>query len=315
MGAVVLVLVASAVAIADEGTGGPSWAGERRTTVRGGRTFHDEGSCGGFAPLAGIGGGATLRPASDGVHACAPLGLHGVWREADLRTAAPGGRPTVGAPGVPTPARLMAGTPVLLSARTPARSDGRSAARPVVPPAARDREMESYPPGTPVACGDRLVVEAVAVVPADLELPAPVVVLPAGLAAVAAVPAEPVLAAVSAVLADGDPTRRRTGDVAERIDAPAADAPPAAATTVGDMRRSAWPGPAINRCCSPPGTPLALAGFHPPAADGLTGLRVPAPDGFAGLRVPALDGLVGLHAPDTARFADAYAAAAPVGGA
>ena len=87
MGVVVLVLVASAVAIADEGTGGPSWAGERRTTVRGGRTFHDDGSCGGFAPLAGTGGGAALRPASDGVHACEPPGLHGVCPRVRRRPA------------------------------------------------------------------------------------------------------------------------------------------------------------------------------------------------------------------------------------
>ena len=149
-------------------------------------------------------------------------------------------------------------------------------------------------------------------------------------------------------LVDGDPTRRRTGDATERIDAPAADAPPATATTVGDMRRSACPGPAVSRCSPSPAAPLATAGLHAPAADAFSGLREPAIDGFAGLRVPAMerfagfrvpatdgaaelrepapdgvdglgvpapDGDDGFHAPDADRFADAYAAAAFVGGA
>ncbi|WP_162250305.1 hypothetical protein [Cellulomonas sp. Root485] len=118
------VRVASAVATADDGTGGLSWAGVRRTTVRGGSTFHDDGSCGGLDPLAGTGGCPALRPASE---VREPPGLHGVCPacpEIDRRTAAPGGRPTVptlallagGAPGVPAPARLIAGASALLSA-------------------------------------------------------------------------------------------------------------------------------------------------------------------------------------------------------
>ena len=95
--------------LGDGGTGGSSRDDDRRTTVRGGRTFHDDGSCGGFAPLAGTGGcPAPPRPAEVGE----PPGLHAVCPvrpDVDLRTAAPGGSPTVGAPGVPTPARPVGG--------------------------------------------------------------------------------------------------------------------------------------------------------------------------------------------------------------
>ncbi|GEL98322.1 hypothetical protein [Cellulomonas terrae] len=107
--------------------------------------------------------------------------------------------------------------------------------------------------------------------------------------------AEPSLegpAEVLRVRADGDPARRRTGDAAERIDAPAADAPPAAATTVGDMSRSAWPGPASRRCCSPPASPLAglpteaEARLSGPVPTGLAAYCAPVPAGFAGFRGP-----------------------------
>ncbi|KQY23258.1 hypothetical protein ASD16_11925 [Cellulomonas sp. Root485] len=190
-------------------------------------------------------------------------------------------------------------------------------APPVAPTPARANEAKPCGPGTPAAwfdVGDVVAtVEGVALAPARaVEAPpgpavaAPVVaaasaVPAAGLVALAAVPV--VIADVLVVPADGDPTRRRTGDAAERIDGPAADAPPAAATTVGAMRRRACPGPAMSLCCSLPAAPLASARPHPPAVDGFAGLRDPAPDGFAGLRVPAPDGFAGLRDPAPNAFA------------
>ncbi|WP_456786617.1 hypothetical protein [Cellulomonas sp. P5_C5] len=104
-------------------------------------------------------------------------------------------------------------------------------------------------------------------------------------------------ASAPGVLTDGDPTRRRTGDAAERIDAPATDAPPAAATTVGDMRRNAWPGPASSRCGSPPATPRASVGLHAPAVGEVAGLRVPVADEVAGFRAPVADGVARVGVP------------------
>ncbi|GEK21446.1 hypothetical protein CXY01_19660 [Cellulomonas xylanilytica] len=147
--------------MADDGTSSI----ERRTTVRGGRTFHDDGSCGGFTALAGSGG---------------PTGPVNPDRAVDRRTC-PAGWPTAARLVAPEPRRLVPGAP--------GRPDG---------PVADGRPPA--PPGVPVSVG---VMVLLVLVP------------------------------------DGDPARRRTGDAAERIDAPAADAPPAAATTVGDMSRKA----------------------------------------------------------------------------
>lgn len=194
------VRVASAVAVADEGTAGPSLMGDRRTTVRGGSIDHDAGSCGGWAPLAGTGGGEVGKP-NDGV---ALLGAQAVavLRSAaaevpaspagDLRTNEPGGRPTVGAPAFARPARLIAGTLAgsavvrVLRVAVPARPEGAEADEP-------------HERGETEAADD-----------AD-EADAP-----------------------------ADEVRRRTGDDADRIDDPPVEEPtPAAATVVGDIMRSA----------------------------------------------------------------------------
>lgn len=230
--------VASASATADVGTSPV----ERRTTVRGGRTFHDDGSCGGFLPLAGTGGAVT--PPEDRVE---PPGDHGVRpaRPADRRTAPPGGIPTVGTTAVRDPPDSVAGPePAGLVAGAPAPED--------------EPEANGRPPAPPHAPAAAAEVPAFAagplVGPCLLDVPtAALVAVATGPGALAAVPEVvavldvlevladvlEVLADVLEVLGDGDPARRRTGDAAERIDAPAADAPPAAATTVGDMSRNA----------------------------------------------------------------------------
>ena len=206
------VRVAKAVATADDGTGGSSRAGERRTTVRGGRTFHDDGSCGGFAPLAGT---ATACVAPAGVHRrarCAPgrrPAHRGTRREthrrcsgcADARAAHRGNAARADEPGS--------------NGRPPAPPDVPVAEATVVLPAGANAVVPARAVPLPLLAA--LVMEAVRVVLSDVLV---------------------VLTDVLAVLSDGDPARRRTGDAAERIDAPAADAPPAA-TTVGDMSRSA----------------------------------------------------------------------------
>lgn len=227
--------MASASATADVGTSPV----ERRTTVRGGRTFHDDGSCGGFLPLGGTGG--AVDPPDDRVE---PPGDHGVcpaW-PADRRSAPPGGIPTVGTTAVrdppdavagPEPARLVAGAP---APENEPEANGRPPAPPHAPAAAA--EVPAFAPGPLVGLchldGPTAALVAVATGPGALAAVPEVV-------AVLDVPADvlDLVVDVLEVLADGDPARRRTGDAAERIDAPAADAPPAAATTVGDMSRNA----------------------------------------------------------------------------
>lgn len=270
MGAAALVRVASASAVADVGT----TSTERRTTVRGGRTVHDDGSCGGFAPLAGTGGAAPRPEDRDG-----PTGDHGACpaRVVDRRTASP----TAGAPTPASePARPVAGAP---ARQDGPESDGRPPAPPLAPVPAEAKVV-------PVGAGAAVTTVDAPVPPVALPgLDVPMVALvpvAAGLGARLAAP--DVSVAVDGpvdllgVRADGDPARRRTGDAAERIDAPAADAPPAAATTVGDMSRNACPGPASRRCCSPPASPLA--GLPTEAEVRLSG---PVPTGFAAYGGPA----------------------------
>lgn len=286
MGVVALVRVASASAVADVGT----TSTERRTTARGGRTFHDDGSCGGFAPLAGTGGAAPRPEDRDG-----PTGDHGACpaRVVDRRTASP-------TAGAPTPAREPA-RPV---AGAPARQDGpESDGRPPAPPLAPLAPVSAEAKVVPVGAGVAVTAVDAPVPPVALPvLDVPMVALiPVAAGLGARLPAPDVSVAVDGpvdllgVRADGDPARRRTGDAAERIDAPAADAPPAAATTVGDMSRNACPGPASRRCCSPPASPLAglpteaevrLSG---PVPTGFAAYGAPAPAGFAayGERAPA----------------------------
>ncbi|KQR12106.1 hypothetical protein [Cellulomonas sp. Leaf334] len=370
------VRLASASATADVGTSPV----ERRTTVRGGRTFHDDGSCGGFAPLDGTGGGTIPvdDDAAPGTHPARPS-----RSAADRRTVAPGGRPTVGTPEelppapiartTPEPAPPVAGWPP-----PGPESDGRPPAPPGAPVAGATGLPSARPDGgapstcTPAPLAD--ITPALDRPTAVLAAPgSPLVVLPeapdvvrdapAVRHDVLAVPADApvvladapvvladapvVLADAPVVLADGDPARRRTGDAAERIDAPAADAPPAAATTVGDMSRSAWPGAASRRCTGASAALLLPAGgLHArgepavpraPTPDGSAAPRAPPPDelavpcgpppdelavpcgppldGPAVPRAPTPEEVAGCQAPASDRFADAYAAAAPVGGA
>lgn len=258
------VRVARAFAAAELGTGGPCVDGERRTTVRGGSTFHASGSRGGLLPLAGRGGGGALRPPiADAQPVAAVLGAHPVAPgprrvavecvpasrlppDVERRTAAPGGRPTVGTPGADPPARLIVGTPF-----------------------DQDEPAAVREPGA-FGIVERLVVEA-AVEPALPRAAAPG-------------PAALVLGLALALVAVA---RRRRGAEADRIEVEPVPAAPAVRTVTGDIMRRACPGPASS----------ARWATGAPVDGAVPGVQAPVP------------------AVAAERWADAYTAAAPVGGA
>lgn len=240
------VRVARAFAAAELGTGGPS--GDRRTTVRGGSMLHDSGSRGGLAPLAGRGGGAAsqepivaARPvaAAPGAQAVVPAPrpvavpprvewtpVAGLPTDVDRRTAAPGGRPTVGSPGVAAPARLIVGTPF-------DQGD---------PLAAREPEVLTPPCAAPLA-GPREVVEVPALADGRDEPARPVAAAPEP----GREPAGPdVLGLVAGVVV----VRRRTGADADRIEVVPL---PAVRTVTGDIMRNVSPGPAYSDRTGAPG--------------------------------------------------------------
>ncbi len=163
-----VVRVPTASAVADEGTAGLCSVGERRTNVRGGRTFQAAGICGGLAPLAGRGGGGEVRPPTPATAVAQPadaLGAQAAVRServawvpglppVERRTAAPGGRPTVGMPGVATPARLMVGTPFGQAVREPAEPapDVRADVVPAAAPGAAYRRPRRQRSGSLSRC-------------------------------------------------------------------------------------------------------------------------------------------------------------------
>ena len=218
----------------------------------------------------------------------------------------PAGGPTVGAPGVPTPARPIAGPPAMRSVATSAARDG--AATPS-PPGRGPRAEPT--PGTPVACGDRLAVapaSAVAV-PSELDGPAPVV----RRSGAAGTPSRR-CAAPWRARSRGRPggrvrrpggrrphpaadRRRRREDRRPRGRRPAGSGDDGRRHEAQRMARARR----CSRCCSPPATPLAVSPGSTAAwrADGGSpGLRVPALDGFGRCCVvPVADGLAGLRVP------------------